>query len=187
MLVPSKLAVELFSTEIVSCYEQLSEDKHWAIASIDNCLHLGVYNDQKSAFIGFNAWMDVEHCTSRIFNITDSFRMPWVRPFGSLDLPLELLQKVFRGEVSIVLCLDVKAFVELANSMFPNYLSVASKSETAAACDEFYEYLQLDGRVINCNSARGWIVGRGVLDRIVFDLQRPSNLLEMQHAALDAG
>jgi len=99
---PIARPVECYANEIVACYEELNETKHWSINSIDNCLHLGVYNNLEHAFVGFNGWMDTIHCTSHIYNITDSFRFPWVRPFGSLNLPLEILKKVLRGEITIV-------------------------------------------------------------------------------------
>lgn len=165
-----------YGSKIVSCYGQLNEKKTWAIDSIDDCLHLGVYTNVDQAFVAFNGWMDMMKCTSTIYNITDSFRTPAVTPFAALNLPTELLEKVIQGEITIILCLDVARLVEMTNSTFPDFLTYADKKASADADRKFTLPLKLDNKALLAN---GGIVGQGLADRIIFDLQRPKQVIKM--------
>ncbi|TXT41452.1 MAG: hypothetical protein FD135_238 [Comamonadaceae bacterium] len=183
----SSIVVQTFSDKIVGCWTELSETKKWAICTVDQCVHIGVYNDQQSAFVGFNAWMDAIHCTSKVHNITDSFKDPMVRPFGSLNLPYELLLKILKGEVFIILCFDVRAFIDFGNQLFPGYLSIANPRESAEARRQPFYHLELDGRAVATSSPWGkGFLGGGIQDRVIFDLQRPENLISMNHEAIDS-
>lgn len=174
-----------YGERIVKCYEQLNDKKTWAIDTIDDCLHLGVYNQVDHAFVGFNGWMDLIKCKSPIYNITDSFRTPTSTPLASLNLPTELLKKVITGEITIILCLDIRAFVDEANSMFPNFLTYADKKKTAEANREYEQPLILEGQAIV--GTDGGIIGQGLADRMLFDLRSPRQVIKSLKEMLDAG
>jgi len=171
-----------YGSRILKCYEQLNVEKTWAIDTIDECLHIGVYNKNDDAFVGFNGWMDIIKCKSPIYNITDSFRIPTSTPFASLNLPTELLKKVIAGEITIILCLDIRAFVDVANSMFPNFLTYADKKRTAQADQENTESLKLEGQAIV--GTDDGIVGQGLADRMLFDLRSPKQVIKSLRQAL---
>lgn len=180
---PTTYEPQSYSPIIKKCYEQLSDTKSWAIETVDECLHIGIYNNNDQAFVGFNAWMDLIGCKSQIYNIMDSFRIPTSTPFASLSLPTELLEKMILGEISLILCLDIKAFVYLANSMFPNFFSYASKKITAKADQEYTQPLKLEGKAVQ--GPEGAIIGQGVSDRILFDLLTPKQALKMLKQMMD--
>jgi len=175
--------VQLYSQVIVACYKDLNSSKTWSIATVDGCLHVGVYSDTELAFVAFNTWIDGIGCTSPIYNLTDSFFDPTVRPFFSLDLPLELLRKVFNGEVTIILCLDLRAFIEVGNKMYPELLYLGTKKESAETTQKPYVFALLDGRVIKAKTKGDDLtMGHGIIDRIIFDLQRPKTAIENLYA-----
>lgn len=125
--------------------------------------------------------MNAIKCASPIYNITDSFKLPMVKPFAELDLPLDILSKVMRGEICIILCLDIMRFIELANSIIPDYLSLAGKKESGLALKESVLFMKINNRVVK--DKFGALLGQGLIDRIIFDLQYPRNIIEM-HAEL---
>lgn len=165
-----------WTDQIFACYEQLSDTKKWAIGDIDGCVYWGVYSDQQLAF-SFSLWMMTMECQSPIYNLMDSHRMPSSRPLGATELPTELINKIFRGEVLIIICVDILKMIELANSIKPGFLSLASKRDSAEARKK-YSPLEYEGRAVQTNSSegKGWL-GIGTIERIVFDQQAPGQLL----------
>jgi hypothetical protein len=182
---PTIEPVEFWSDRIQRCYERLAEDqKTWAIDVIDDCIYLGVYSDQAVAFAGFNSWMQTHECESRIFNLADSFCDPGVRPLGAAMLSLELRQKVLRGEILVIMCLDIQKFIDLGNSMQPGFLRLASRSESAEARRRGIGSFALNGRYIHSTvEGEGAILGEGARDRLLFDQHCPTHFLAERLAA----
>lgn len=172
---PVQQPLEFYSDRIVNCCEKLNEEKNWAIDVVDECVHIGVYKDWKMAYTGFNVWMAGIKCTSRVYNITDSFRNPTVTPFASLNLPTEILTKIVLGKLNIILCFNVKAFVDRANKIMPGYFSFASQKESHQARQAPVEFLWVDNKVVKFGNDKTFL-GQGFADRIIFDFQKPSNL-----------
>jgi len=171
--------VSVWSNRIQQCFESLTEDKKWAIDVIDDCLYLGVYSDQYSAFAGFQGWMRIQHCESQIFSLTDSFLDPGVRPLGATFLSLELRQKILRGDILVIMCLDIKRFVELGNTMQPGSMRLATPAESAKMFNRGIGNFTLKGRFINLTvGGEKTTLGAGIRDRILFDQQYPAQLLK---------
>ena len=176
---------EYWTDRIQACYESLTNEKKWAIDVIEDCVYIGVYTDQGMAFAGFNAWMDVNDCKSPIFNLMDSFGDPGVRPLGAMDLSQELRQKLLRGDVLVVMCLDVREFIKLGNEIYPGSIRLASKAETAKMKKDEPRIgnLTLDNRLIQMTlDGVTTYFGAGMRDRILFDQHSPSQLLAHRFA-----
>jgi hypothetical protein len=174
-----------WSERIMRCYEKLGDGKTWAIDTIDECVFLGVYSDQQIAFVGFQAWMRKMQCDSQIFNLTDSFHNPGVRPLGATFLSLELQQKVLRGEILVIMCLDILKMIELANRMKPDFVRLATKAESARMRNKRVGNFTLDGRYVQARVGDDVMyLGGGFRDRILFDQHRPGQLLT-HHLAAD--
>jgi len=177
---PTEEPTEIWTHVITSCYEQLSERKSWAIDVVDGCLYVGVYSSQKMAFVGFQAWMAREKCESRIYNLTDSFFDPGTRPLGATLLPFQLREKVLRGEILVIMCLDIVKMIELANHMQPGHMRLATKKETAKMLQKHpMGDFTLKGLLVKTNEGSGqsMFLGGGFRDRILFDQQRPAQLI----------
>jgi hypothetical protein len=167
-----------WSSAIVECYEALNPQKKWAIRTIEGCVHIGVYSDQRSAF-AFGFWMQSIKCESPVYNLMDSFIIPSSRPLGAMDLPSELARKILTGEVLIILCLDLLKLMEIANSIKEGYLTLASKRDSAEARKNNYSSLEYKGRLIQTNSSEGpGYLGMGMVERILFDQHSPVQLLK---------
>lgn len=176
--------IEYWSDRITQCYQSLSDQKTWAIGVVDECIYFGVYTDQPIAFVGFKSWMDSMGCMSQIFNLTDSFYDSSVRPLGATLLPLELKHKVLRGEIIVVMCLDILKFIDLANKIQPDYMRFTTKSETAKINKSHRlrkTSLSLDGQFIHTTiGGMTGFIGIGTRDRLLFDQQRPLQLLSQR-------
>jgi len=175
---------QYWSDRITQCYEQLDAQKHWAIDVIDKCIYLGVYSDQRMAFVGFQMWMDREKCSSPIFNLTDSFFDLGVRPLGATLLPETLRLKVFRGDILVIMCLDIEKFIALGNRLQPESMRLATRAETAKMRVHRMGNLTMNGRYI-CTVLDGEVsfMGAGTRDRILFDQHSPAHLLKQRFAA----
>jgi hypothetical protein len=173
-----------WTDRIQRCYEDLTEEKKWAIDVVDECVYLGVYSDQATAFVGFNVWMEREGCESQIFNLMDSFHDLGVRPLGATLLMPDLRQKILRGEILVIMCLDIRKFIELGNSMRPDYMRLATKAETGKMRTHRLGNFTLNGRYIRATiGGEEMFMGAGTRDRILFDQQLPSQLLAQRLAA----
>ena len=171
--------IEVWSERIQSCYESLTDDKKWAISSVEECVYLGVYSDPNIGFVGFNGWMDRRGCSSPVFSLTDSFFYSSARPLGSTFLSYDLRSKVLRGEIVVIICLDVLRLIELGNRIRPGSMRLATRAESAMANKLRVQSLTLgDLSVVMRVGDRDTFLGGGILDRIVFDQHLPSQLLE---------
>lgn len=175
---------DFWSDRIEACYAALRDDKKWALDVIDECVYLGVYSDQISAFAGFQSWMRIQRCESKIFSLTDSFHDPGVRPLGAALLSMDLRLKVLRGEILVIMCLDISKFIELGNSMQSGYMQLATKAASLKARNRLMGTLTLNGRhIVTTIGGETTVVGTGTRDRILFDHQRPRQLLAQRLAA----
>jgi hypothetical protein len=177
---PTEEPSEFWTDTITACYQQLNDAKQWAIGVIDECLYLGVYSSQEMAFIGFQAWMDREKCESPIHNLTDSFFDPGTRPLGATLLPRDLREKILRGDILVVMCLDIAKMIALANRIQPGYMSLATKKESSRMRQErAMGDFTLRGLLIKTNEGGGvsMFLGGGFRDRILFDQHRPAQLI----------
>ena len=179
---------ESYSDVIVRLYKSLSEEKTWALDVVDECLYVGVYSDRKMAMVGFNSWIDGLGCSDKAYNILSFLKDPLVRPLPYFDLPTDLLDKILRDEVIVALCLDIPALIYASNKRHPNLLSLMSKTESAPLLKGWLVPLSHDGQVVkfSLGEHEGWM-GSGLLARIIFDFQRPLNVVEQQFSvAYDA-
>ncbi len=176
---------EYWCDRITQCYERLDKDKQWAIDVIDGCVYLGVYSDQRMAFAGFQMWMRQKCCASPIFSLTDSFLDPGVRPLGATLLPETLRRKVLRGEVLVIMCLDILKFIDLGNRICPGSMRLATKAETVKMSGHRMGSFMRHNRRVICTAIAGEVfyLGAGTQDRILFDQHSPAQLLK-QHFAV---
>jgi len=166
-----------WTSVIVDCYEQLTPEKRWAIHTVEGCVHVGVYSDQPSA-IAFGLWMQTIKCECPIYNLMDSFNIPSCRPLGAMNIPSELVRKIFSGEVLVILCLDLVRLMEITNSMKEGYLTLASKRDSAEARKNHYSSVEYKGQIIQTNSREGaGYLGMGMVERILFDQHSPVQLM----------
>lgn len=176
--------IEIWADRIEVCHASLCDDKKWAIDVIDDCVYLGVYSDPYFAFVGFQSWMRSRKCESKIFSLSDSFHDPRVRPLGASLLSMDLRRKVLRGEILVIMCLDVLKFIELGNSMQSGFMRLATKNESSKVRGHQVGNLTLNGCHVITNLGRETaIVGSGTRDRILYDQQRPRQLLAQRLAA----
>lgn len=177
---PTDEPTEFWTDVITECYEELTEQKQWAIRVVDDCVYVGVYSSTKMAFVGFQAWMAKNKCESRIFNLTDSFFDPGRRPLGATLLPFHLREKILRGEILVIMCLDIAAMIEFANRMKPGFMQLATKKETAKMQQKHpMGDFTLKGLLVKTcdDSSQAAFLGDGFRDRILFDQHRPAQLI----------
>jgi hypothetical protein len=177
---PTEEPTEFWSDVITACYSQLSGTKRWAIDVVDRCLYVGVYSSQQTAFIGFQSWMAQQKCESRIYNLTDSFFDPGTRPLGAAFLPFDLREKILRGDILVIMCLDIVKMIELTNKMQPGYMRLATKKESAKMRQKHpMGDFTLNGLYVRTNeqSRAEMFLGGGFRDRILFDQHRPAQLI----------
>ncbi|KAF6652518.1 hypothetical protein HFD91_21655 [Enterobacteriaceae bacterium EKM102V] len=174
---------EFFNMNIVKLAEEVKAGKKWAIDVIDECVYIGVYPESNLGFIGFNTWIDGTEFKGRVTNINDSFFDPLSRPFLNLNLPTDILMDVMTGKLLIVLCLNHEKFFERANVRYPglfiledipeNHIQSLNTLRVGARCIASY----VDGHIS--------YVGNGFETRIIFDLQRPDNLIDWSYQRSD--
>jgi hypothetical protein len=102
----------------------------------------------------------------------DSFLDFNVRPLGATLIPETLRRKVLRGEILVVMCLDILKFIDLGNRIRPGSMRLATKAETAKMRRHSMGMgsLMLNNKLI-CTTIAGQdlYLGAGTRDRILFD------------------
>lgn len=169
---------QTWAHRVAAAAQALTSERQWAFAVIEDCVYLGIYTDPRMAFVGFQGWLSGRKCTSPVVNFLDSFRNPAVRPLGAANMSYELRLKVLRGEVLVMLCLDVHKLIELGNKMQPGYMRLGTRADGERARSSNLRDFDLDGRPIICTvNDQEIVLGAGTRDRILFDFHSPSQLL----------
>lgn len=174
---------EFFNMNIVKLAEEVKAGKKWAIDIIDECVYIGVYPESDLGFIGFNTWIDGTEFKGRVTNINDSFFDPLSRPFLNLNLPTDILMDVMAGKLLIVLCLDHEKFFERANVRYPGLFTLEEYPEKYAHTQNT---LHVGSKgIASLVEGNVSFVGNGFETRILFDLQRPDNLIDWSYQRSD--
>ena len=174
---------EFYTQSLVKMWGGIRGGKNWEIDIIDECLFLGMYRDSEMGFIAFNGWMDSLSIKTPIVNINDSFFDPLSRPFMSLHLPNEMLSDLMSGKIIIVMCFDSELFFHRANKTYPSLFLL---SNTARKKQPLENILHVGSQGI-ASYVDGQIcfLGNGIESRILFDQQRPDNIIEWSYAKSD--
>ncbi|WP_191939635.1 hypothetical protein IFU37_022695 (plasmid) [Pantoea agglomerans] len=157
--------------------------KNWAIAKINDCLHIGAYSRSDMGFVGFNTWMDGEKIKGTVYNILDSYSDPLSRPFFSLNLPDKLLLDIVDNKLIVVMCLDYKLFVESANKKYPNLYFYTDFPPIMTRTEEM---MSVDGKGVGSYVDKNIsYLGKGYESRIIFDKQYPASLIDWGYKMSD--
>lgn len=174
---------EFYNQAIVNCWSELKSGKNWSIEVIDDCLYVGAYKKSEMGFVGFNTWMDGTYFKGHVFNISDSIGQHFAQPLFNLNLPHELIEDIITGELIIVLCLDYRKFMQLGNKMYPNLLHLAPVPKKFSDPDDFF---MIDKEAIfSYKNGNTSFIGTGLESRIIFDLQKPSNIIDWIYKGSD--
>ena len=174
---------EFYTHRLVKMWEIIRGGKNWAIDTIDECLFLGMYRDSEMGFVAFNGWMDSLGIKSPVVNINDSFFDPLSRPFMSLHLPTEMLSDLMSGQIIIVMCFDNELFFHRANKTYPGLYLLSDAARTKQPLENILRVgSQGIASYVDGNTS---FLGNGIESRILFDQQRPDNIIEWSYARSD--
>ncbi|HBQ4036848.1 TPA: hypothetical protein L7126_004439 [Klebsiella pneumoniae] len=174
---------EFYTHRLVKMWEIIRGGKNWAIDTIDECLFLGMYRDSEMGFVAFNGWMDSLGIKSPVVNINDSFFDPLSRPFMSLHLPTEMLSDLMSGQIIIVMCFDNELFFHRANKTYPGLLLLSNAARTKQPLENIL-HVGSQG-IASYVDGHTSFLGNGIESRILFDQQRPDNIIEWSYARSD--
>lgn len=174
---------EFYTHRLVKMWEIIRGGKNWAIDTIDECLFLGMYRDSKMGFVAFNGWMDSLGIKSPVVNINDSFFDPLSRPFMSLHLPTEMLSDLMSGQIIIVMCFDNELFFHRANKTYPGLFLLSNTARTKQPLENIL-HVGSQG-IASYVDGHTSFLGNGIESRILFDQQRPDNIIEWSYARSD--
>ncbi|WP_222888570.1 hypothetical protein [Enterobacter sp. C2] len=174
---------EFYNQDIVNRWSDIKAGKNWSIDVIDECVYVGAYKTTEMGFVGFNSWMDGTNFKGRVFNISDSIGHHFVQPLFNLNLPYELIEDIISGEIIIVLCLDFKKFMELGNKKYPNLLHLAPHPKSFPDPNDYF----MIGKeaIFSYKNGHMSFIGTGMESRIIFDLQRPANVIDWIYKGSD--
>lgn len=175
---------DYYLQEVVNVWRVLNSERDWSIDVIDECVYIGAYKTEYAAFIGFNSWMDGTNFKGHVFNISDSIIFHFSQPLFNLNLPHELLEDIINNGVIIVLCLDYEKFMHFGNERYPGLLHLSPLSMGVSDVDDYF----MVGNEAVCSYENGQeiFVGTGFEHRIIFDLQRPKNIIDWIYKGSDA-
>ncbi|MEC4192597.1 hypothetical protein VSP75_15610 [Escherichia coli] len=174
---------EFYNQDIVDRWTDIKAGKNWSIAVIDECVYVGAYKTTEMGFVGFNSWMDGTDFKGHVFNISDSIGQYFVQPLFNLNLPHELIEDIIDSEVIIVLCLDFRKFMELGNEKYPNLLHLAPLPKLFSDPGDYF----MIGKqaIFSYKNGNKSFIGTGLESRIIFDLQRPANIIDWIYKGSD--
>ncbi|HDV0211033.1 TPA: hypothetical protein ACJ5A2_002082 [Klebsiella pneumoniae] len=164
-----------FSEKIMDSWRRISLGKLWDIHVIDECLFIGTYKNVEMGFVGFNSWMKVSKFNGTVLNINDSFKLKLTKPLLNLNLPNETIKDILLGEFIVVLCLDTEKFYNEANKIHPGILK--RKRVTNSKLNTMDLVTINEEAIYSENNGQEIYLGTGFLSRIIFDFQRPKNII----------
>lgn len=180
-------APESYAKTMSELYKKLNDNRKGVIASIDECLHVGIYTDRNLAITHFNNWMRTNNCTSKIYNILDFIKNPHCRPLPILDLSTKFLNEIASDKTIVVMCLNIQKLIEKSDELYPGFLYLETKEESKLALEGYYQFLSLNGLALGykLGEAKGFI-GKGLADRIIFDFIKPLSSIKMHYETMNS-
>lgn len=176
-----RIFVDCYEDKIIKMYEQIRDGKKWAIATIEDCLHIGLYKDLRLTF-AFDAWMEGESIDSEKIDYLNVFSIPLACPPLAQFLPDELILKLSTEEYKLLLCLDLPSWIKQANeaSIFQGELTLeAPKKSRKLKMESKGELVDYKGQLIKYSEGdtTGYI-GYGILMKIFFMQYKPISVLK---------
>ncbi|ADW76682.1 hypothetical protein Rahaq_5116 (plasmid) [Rahnella aceris] len=167
---------DFFHELIIHSWKKLRLGKLWDIHVVDECLFIGVYENTKIGFVGFNTWKNTTKFKGIVFNVLDSGRMMFVRPFMCLNLPVDILEDIIDGKVIVVLCLDYERFFNYGNSIYPGIFKLENTDVDSDLLSSCMHVNKLP--IYSLHGGNKVYMQTGMESRIVFDFQRPRNVID---------
>jgi len=172
--------VDSYEAEIIRMYEDIKKGKNWAIATIDECLHLGLYKDQRLA-LGFEVWMSGLDIDSKKIDYLNVFSIPLACPPFAQMLPDDLILKLSTEKYKFLLCLDIPTWIKKTNeaNIFPGELVFEAPKKSRKIKMESRELVDYKGKLIKYveDDIDGYI-GYGILMKIFFRHYEPISVLK---------
>ncbi len=173
--------IDTYESEIVDMYKTLMNGKSWAINTIDNCLHIGLYKNPQMAMV-FKAWMADMKVDSAIIDYSNVFRIPLACPPFSQSIPSDLILKLSTGEIKLMYCLDIPLWIDAINNLDGNegkFTLETLKKSRKMQLEASNELLECNGQIIKYqNKDAITYVGSGILLKILFRYYRPISVLK---------
>ena len=160
---------------ILEMHKELSDEKHWVIRDIDNCLFLGLYNDQMMSEVGFKGWMHSLGVDSPVWDYQQVVNIPLARPPFSLPFPPDLIKGLVTGKIILNMCLHVPFWISNLNTKYPRAEMQLETAKRSKINDLKHGHLfKYQNRLIKFNKddSSGY-VGSGILSKILFDFYTP--------------
>ena len=171
-----------FAGELDKRCAEVVGDTTWALGVVDNCLYYGVYSDPRM-LLAFAGWVkELIQTPTRVVNLVHSFHDALVRPLPASFLSIEQIARVLRGEIIVVMTLDIDQWIRIGNERLGQeriFLETKRRSRQMLNKTEGYVLTQHDERLIGVrNEAQVHYLGEGVFDRLFFDFQTPTSLAD---------
>jgi hypothetical protein len=169
-----------YESEVIRMYEDIKKGKNWAIATIDECLHLGLYKDHRLA-LGFEAWMRGLDIDSKIIDYLNVFSIPLSCPPFAQMLPDDLILKLSTEKYKFLLCLDIPVWIKKVNeaNILAGELVFETPKKSRKLKMESRELVDYKGKLIKYaeDDIDGY-VGYGIFMKIFFRHYEPISVLK---------
>lgn len=182
-IIDNNFTPAFYTEKLVNSWRKLNLGKNWDIHVVDECLFIGAYKKSEMGFVGFNSWMKISNINGIVHNISDTIHNIFAQPLFCLNIPDMMIEEIISGELIIVLCIDYEKFKSLGDKKYPNLFSLTRlKGEKISSADcvmikNKALYTTTDGQIN--------YVGTGLISRIVFDFQLPSNIIDWIYKTSD--
>ena len=150
--------------------------KGYAIATIQECLIIGVYDIRRFPFDAFSLWASSLKIKDPIFDLRQSFYEPLARPIYLDPFTENFIASVITGDVVVKMAMDTKQWFKLLQANGCS-IRVMSKKETARmkskpkARNTLYE---LDGQGVEIKKDGNTIyLGQGIFSKIFTNFFTP--------------
>lgn len=175
---------DTFEDKVNDAYKTLSDNKDWAIGTIDECLYFGLYKGQwrEHGKVAMQMWMSSLNKDCIYIDFRSAFFDDLSKPITLQPIEKELTDKILTDEVSIyfALCFDDLISECQKNNVDCSFVSRKESERVAGQFggDLFRHKKQLLSVVNNPSGTKIYING-GIFSRIFYGFFRPIHLIKM--------
>ena len=176
-----EIEVESYACKIVEMLSQLTEQKKWALSTIDECLFLGMYHKDciMSPHGIFSTWMNMINVKSEVIDYRTVFMGNMYHPPLAHLMPLEFSKKIYLEEICFLMCLDFNRLMKYAKEREVNiYLGGKKETNRLITQQKKVHFVTVNDRVIHVETKNGVMtIADGLLTKIYYSFLSPLSLI----------
>jgi hypothetical protein len=170
--------IDSWDDVVIKMFEKIEGGKTWAIDVISDCLFVGLYSDKIMGKYAFDIWLEGIGFYGIKLNYLSALKSPLAKPPFCLLWPGDLILRIVKSDIWLMMALDVPKWIEGVNKKYPDFLKLESKKKSKKVNAKKGVLIEFQHRLIlSGQPAKQAYLGTGILGKVFYDFNSPIDIM----------